>query len=225
MAEKKKSNTTYLQLPATFEWAKVFPENMDKDGPNGAYQGHGGAYTIDLIMSKEVFQQLEDAGSQKTPSVQNKDGKWLGEKQWKTKEQGISYLDALEEAETVKVKLIRKHDAPYTYGGPPQVAHADGTPWDIKDDGTIGNGSSGIAYISVYQAGGLMGTRLDGIQVMEHVEYISDYEPDEEGESGGRIRMPDRTKGTEGKVKKPAATKPKVEPIEDEIPFNSGVEA
>lgn len=219
------SNTTYLELPVTFEWAKVFSENRDKTGPNNAYEGFGGAYTVDCIMSKEVFQQLEDAGSQKTPSVQNKDGKWLGERQWKTKEQGISYVDALDNATEVKVKLMRKHEAPFTYGGPPQVAHADGTPWDINDDGLIGNGSKGIAYVSVYQAGGLMGTRLDGIQVMELVEPPArdsddDYVP--------QFRIPNRTGQTTapkaqepaGKVKKEPAKKPALEDdLNDILPF------
>lgn len=223
MAETKKSNTTYLELPATFEWAKVFPENMDKTGPNNAYVGHGGAYTVDLILTKEVYQQLEEVGSQKSPSLKTKSGKWLGEKQWKTREQGISYVDALDEADEVKVKLIRKHEAPYTYGGAPQVAHADGTAWDLRTDGLIGNGSKGIAYVSVYQAGGLMGTRLDGIQVLELVEPPpredgEDYEP-------RGFRIPDRTGQKEapkpqepvGKVKKEPAKKPDM--VEDEIPF------
>jgi hypothetical protein len=218
-----KSKTIYLELPAVFEWAKVFPENMDKVGANNAYAGTSGAYTVDLILTKDVFQQLEDAGSQKTPSILNKDGKWMSEKNWRSKEQGKSYMDALDEAETVKVKLVRKHDAPYTYGGPPQVAHADGTPWGIQEDGLIGNGSKGIAYVSVYEAGGLKGTRLDGLQIMELVEPPA-RDPDEEYEprSGG-FKIPNRTttsaapKAKEAPVKKAAAKK--VEDIEDIIPF------
>lgn len=227
MADKK-SNTIYLELPAIFEWARVFPENMDKTGANNAYADTNGAYTIDAIMTKEVFQQLEDAGSQKTPLVKGKDDEWVSEKNWRSKEQGKAYLDALDEATHVKVKLVRKHDAPYTYGGPPQVAHVDGTPWDFKTDGTIGNGSKGILYVSVYQAGGLKGTRLDGVQVMEHVEYERP-EPDEDddGEYQPRgFRIPDRTGQTEkpkaeepsGKAENKPAKKPAM--IEDEIPFN-----
>lgn len=215
MADKK-SNTTYLELPAIFEWARVFPENMDKVGANNAYAGTNGAYTVDVILTKDVFQQLEDAGSQKTPLVKGKDDKWISEKNWRSKEQGKSYLDALDEAEHVKVKLVRKHDAPFTYGGPPQVAHADGTPWSFRDDGPIGNFSKGIAYVSVYEAGGLKGTRLDGIQVMELVEYERP-EPDGDDDYQPRgFRIPDRTKGAE----KPKAKAPAKQIVEDEIPFD-----
>jgi hypothetical protein len=217
MAEKK-SNTVYLELPATFEWAKVFPENKDTTGANNELVGTGGAYSVDAIFTKDVFQQLEDAGSQKTPQIKNKDGKWLSEKKWKTKEQGISYLDALEEATELKVKLVRKHDAPYTYGGPPQVAHVDGTPWDINDDGLIGNGTKGILYVSVYEAGGLKGTRLDGVQVIEHVAYESDREDD--GPRGFKIPNRAATKEEAKPQVKSKAKQATREMIEDEIPFD-----
>ena len=226
MADNK-SSTIYLQLEAEFEWAKVFPENMDKTGPNEAYTGHDGAYTIDLILSTGEYAKLERAGSQKTGSLKAKDGRWLGEKQWKSKEQGISFVDALEDAEQIKIKVIRKHTAPYTYGGAPQVAHIDGTPWDLRDDGLIGNGSKGIAYLSVYEAKGLMGTRLDGIQVMEHVAYESEgYDDATPG-----LHIPDRTKdrqATSAKTSQPdekPAAKPAKKParalVDDEIPFDS----
>jgi len=217
MADKK-SNTVYLELPATFEWAKVFPENKDTRGANDSLVGTGGAYSVDAIMSKDVFQQLEDAGSQKTPLVKNKDGKWMGEKNWRTKEQGISYVDALDNATEVKVKLVRKHDAPFTYGGPPQVAHVDGTPWDINDDGLIGNGSKGVLYVSVYEAGGLKGTRLDGVQVIDHVSYESDYD----GEAPRAFKIPNRTatkQEAKPEVKAKARAASKAPMVEDEIPF------
>lgn len=235
MADKKKSNTVYLELPAVFEWAKVFTENMDKTGPNDAYVSHGGAYTVDAIMTKDVFQQLKDAGSQAAPSVFH-EGKWYSKKmidkiieaaEMQGEEAPMpTYAKLFSKAEKVKVKFKRKHDAPYTYGGPPQVAHADGTPWDINDDGLIGNESSGIIYASVYEAGGLKGTRLDGLQVMNHVQYDSGYDPDEDGEYQPRgFRIPNRTGQTgKPKAKEPsgkAANKPAKKPamIEDEIPF------
>lgn len=216
---EKKSNTIYLEIPATLEWAKVFPENKDTVGANNALVGTGGAYSVDAIISKDVYQQLEDAGSQKKPLIKNKDGKWLGEKNWRSKEQGISFIDAFDNATEVKVKLVRKHDAPFTYGGPPQVAHVDGTPWDIKTDGLIGNNSKGILYVSVYEVGELKGTRLDGVQVIDHVSYESDYQPDNSG--GGGFRIPNRAVTKEEAkpaVKAKAKQLAKVD-IDDEIPF------
>lgn len=225
MADRKKSNTTYLELPAEFEWAKIFPENYDKTGPNGAYESHGGAYTIDGILTKEVFKQLKDAGSQATALVPYEDN-WYTKKKIdeltamdEEEETMPSYAKLFAKADKVKVKFKRKHDAPYTYGGAPQVAHVDGTPWDIDEDGLIGNGSKGILYVSVYEAGGLKGTRLDGIQVLEHVEYQSDYDEDA---GGGGFKIPDRTAAQTTKPKKPtkATASKKTEEVEDEeIPF------
>lgn len=219
MAEKK-SNTVYLELPATFEWARVFPENKDTKGANGSLEGTGGAYSIDAIIRPDVYQQLVDAGSQKVASIKAADGKWLSEKKWRAKEQGgVSFLDAFDNATEVKVKLDRKHDAPYTYGGPPQVAHVDGTPWDINDDGLIGNGSKGILYVSVYEAGGLKGTRLDGVQVIEHVAFESEREDDTQR---GPFRIPNRAAATpeaKPEVKAKAKAVSKAPMVEDEIPF------
>lgn len=226
MAERKKSNTVYLELPAVFEWAKVFDFNMDRNGPNGSYEAHGGAYTVDLLLTKDVYKQLVAAGSQKTPMVLYND-KWYSEKsiaefnRGKDKAERMpSFDDLYDEAERVKVKVIRKHDAPYSYGGAPQVAHADGSPWDTEDDGQIGNGSKGIAYVSVYEAGGLKGTRLDGIQILDLVEYISDYDPDDDSEPRG-FKIPDRSKaaGTTKKETKPAKVSKTTDIEEDVIPF------
>lgn len=228
---EKKSNTVYLELPATFEWTRVFPENMDKVGANNAYVGTNGAYTMDVILTKDVFQQLKDAGSQKGPMVCY-NGSWWSEKKVKLfntnkkKEDRMPHFEELlDDSDEVKVKLDRKHDAPFTYGGPPQVAHVDGTPWDINTDGLIGNGSKGIVYVSVYEAGGLKGTRLDGVQVIDHVVFESNYEPSEEPRGG--FRIPNRTKDVpavkpEVKAKAKAAAKaPMVDDVawEDEIPF------
>lgn len=193
MAEKK-SNTTYLQLEAVFEWAKVFPENYDKTGPDGAYEGHDGAYTVDLLLTDEEYEKLTRAGSQK---------------QAKQTDEGLN-----------RIKVIRKHTAPYTYGGAPQVAHVDGTPWDIRKDGLIGNGSKGIAYVSVYKVKGRFGTRLDGLQIMEHVAL----EDDDDAPRGG-FRIPDRSGQTAAPKVTQAVEKPKAKPakqpvlVDDEIPF------
>ncbi len=199
MAEKS-SKTKYLQLNATFEWCKVFPENYDKTGPDGAYEGHDGAYTVDLLLDDEEYNKLRAAGSQK---------------QSKDTEDGLH-----------RVKIIRKHTAPYTYGGAPQVAHIDGTPWDISKDGLIGNGSKGVAYVSVYQVKGRYGTRLDGIQILEHVSYESEDDDAPRGfripDRSGLTSAPKQNRPSETAAKQPAKKPAPKQLIDDEIPFDAG---
>lgn len=214
---EKENKTKFLQLHGIFEWAKVFEETRDMIGANGAYEACDGACTLDLIVTPDVYQQLADTGSQKSPLILDKNGKWRGERTWSSKEQGKSFLDALEEADQLKVKLVRKWKAPHTYGGAPQVAHVDGSAWSLQEDGLIGNGSKGIAYVSVYEAKGLVGTRLDGVQVLEHVVY--DNGGDDTGAPTGP-RFKDYTADTPKAVTKAKAAPKKAELEEDsEIPF------
>lgn len=211
---KNESKTKYLELPCRFEWAKVFPENMDRTGPNNSWADHGGAYTVDVILTKDVFQQLEAAGSQKKPLVLV-DGKWQGLNQLGKKD----FNDAFEEADEVKIKLKRNHSSPFPqYGGPPPVGHADGTYWSLQDDGLIGNGSEGIVYVSVYETGSYTGTRLDRMQILHHVEYESDYDP-EAGPRGFPNREEKRPSPKSTKKTSAKAPAPSREELDDEIPF------
>ena len=216
-----KAKTKYLEIPVTFEWTKVFKPEME--GPEGSdYASHGGMYSVDAIMKKAAYKELIAAGSQKQAQVFYED-KWYSEKAVTTFNRGKekaermpSYEDLYDKADRVKVKFQRKHDAPFTYGGPPQVAHADGTPWHVDEDGLIGNGSEGILYVSVYESGGFKGTRLNGLQVLNHIPYESDFDP--EDDSTG-FRMPDRTGSAKPKATKAKAKQPEPEVEEDEIPF------
>ncbi|PHS02818.1 MAG: hypothetical protein COA78_20470 [Blastopirellula sp.] len=153
------SKTRKLQLKGTIEWAKVFEQNRDKEGWNGSYEDCNGACTVNMILDKENLKILKDSGTSKELDNDKK----------KT-EKGYD------------VKFVRKFEHPDfpVFAGPPKVAKADGTPWDIDVDGLIGNGSVGIVYLSLYEnASGKIGTRLDGLQVLDHVEFES------EGDFGG----------------------------------------
>lgn len=187
MADKK-SNTKYLELPGKIKWARLFEFNRDMKGYKGAYEDCEGAYTAVAVFTDDVMEELRRSGSQKK-GTKTEDG--------------------------TEVKLIRKHlnEKFPSLGGPPQVAHADGTPWDAEVDGLIGNGSDVIFYISIYGED-IIGTRLNGVQVINHVEYESDYEG---------FKMPDRTAD---KPKKAAPSKPKAKKADaeedmpnDVIPF------
>jgi hypothetical protein len=81
----------------------------------------------------------------------------------------------------------------------------------------IGNGSTGVVLASVYNAKGLWGTRLDGVQVIDPVEYDSG----DDGDYTPKPRFQDHSKSaapTPAKAKSKPAPKKK-EDLEDEIPF------
>lgn len=191
-----KTNIEYPQvvcLKGKVKWARVFEQNRDKTGPNGVWKDDGGRYTITVVLDEIEQQKLTDVKSQKKRK-EDDDGDMV-------------------------IRVDRKHNPPVNkqtgetydlYGGPPQVRHADKTPWDIDEDGLIGNGSLCNVFVTVYEAGGLVGTRLEAVQVLDHVVYESErgeYDPT------NYLGMKDETSG-----KKPPK-KTKVEDLDDEIPF------
>lgn len=187
--------TEYVEIRGEARWAKIFEENRDKKGPNDAWVDFGGKTTIQIhSKDRSVFEPLEDVGSQKRIKKDKEDG-------------------------TYYAQFDRKWDAPYTYGGAPRVVHADGeTDWDINQDGLVGNGSEVIVLLSVQDVKGMMATRLEGVQVIDHVEYESDFDPDAEyGPPGFKDQTKGKTtakKATKAKAKKVAEDMP-----DDEIPF------
>ena len=65
-------------------------------------------------------------------------------------------------------------------GGAPVVADISGKAWNLDDKGLIGNGSKGIVKVEVYRTkNGLVGTRLMGLQVLDHVVYNPEESPSE----------------------------------------------
>ena len=154
------AKATTIKVSGTCNWAKVFEENRDMIGYKpvdevpGTYEECDGAYTVDLILSPEEFGKLKDAGSMKTGTPTD---------------------------EGIRVKVERKHGAPYSYGGKPKVTDAEGKVWTFDEDGTIGNGSSVTATLTCYHTKfGTVGTRLETLKVTEHVPYEpEEYDEDE----------------------------------------------
>ena len=128
-------------LKGKAQWAKVFEDNRDMKGFEGAYEENDGAYTIDVILDKEEFDKLKATGSIKK-GVLTEDG--------------------------IKVNFVRKHRIGGREYGPPRVKDADGNKWD---KGLIGNGSEVEVGLVVYDTKykGRAGTRLEAIRVVEHV--------------------------------------------------------
>ena len=140
--------TELLTLEGTLNWAKVFEVNRDKAD---FHTESNGACTVDLVMEKEEFDKIAASGAR---------------------------LSGKPTDEGIMVKFKRKFEHPNIaeFGGAPKVADADGKLWDIDEKGLIGNGSKGRVFVVVYDSKFGKGTRLEGVQVMEHVVYESDKE-------------------------------------------------
>lgn len=144
--------TRKVKLSGIAEWAKVFTQNRDMEGFDGVYKDHNGACTIDLIMDDDNLAALKASRSMKKGSP---DPQGRG----------------------TKVKFVRKFDTGRDWdGGAPTVKKSDGSDWDFSSDGPIGNGSTVEVELSVYDTSrpNIVGTRLDKVTVLDHVEYIRD---------------------------------------------------
>ena len=148
--------TRKVVLTGIGEWAKFFEDNRDMKGFEGAWEEFNGACTIDMILDDENMQILRNSKSMKkgTPDP---------------------------EGRGTKVRLIRKFETGRDWdSGAPVVTKSDGSKWNYEEDGTIGNGSTVQVTLSVYDTSrkGIVGTRLDRIKVINHVEY----QPEDEDE-------------------------------------------
>jgi len=185
----KESKTQIVEIFGTLEWAKVFEHNRDRASWN---EEKDGEYKITVIMDDDNAKKLKDSGCAK----------------------------AMHDVEGgTKVTLARPHKGKFDWqGGAPAVANVKGQPWDFEMDGYIGNGSTGLVRVAVYPAGnsGRTGSRLEAVQVVDHVEYESEGG----GSSGG---FKDLSSYSSKEAKKEDASKKKVaakKPVEDDaIPF------
>ena len=135
--------TRMVTLRGKGKWCKVFPENRDKEGYNGAYQDFDGACTIDVYLTKEEFQKLKDAKSATKLKLDEDTGERF-------------------------VKLKRKFKDRYEWAsGAPKVTKPDGSVWDYEADGAIGNGSEVEVTVSVYDTSMTPGTRLESVKVIK----------------------------------------------------------
>jgi hypothetical protein len=175
--------TRRVKLTGRGYWAKVFEDNRDLTGFEDALKDSGGQCTIDVDLDATQMEKLQRSKSM----LKGKP----------TEEVGIT-----------RVRFKRKWtDA--IGGGAPVVVKADGTTWDYDEDGTIGNGSLVEIVLSVYDTSrkAIIGTRLDKVKVIEHVEYNPDDDDEEE-----EAPLP-----TAAKIATKVAAKKVV--LEDEIPF------
>lgn len=146
--------TQLIELEGIASWAKVFENIRDM---NTDFHGEGGAYTVDVQLEKEELDKLTKSGSRLKPKLGD-DG--------------------------VSIRFKRKHVHPggiEELGGPPKVVGPDK---ELLDNVLIGNGSRVKVYVSVYDTKLGKGTRLEGMQVVDLVEYES------EGGEGGGVKLP-----------------------------------
>lgn len=135
--------TRMVTLKGTGKWMKVFEQNRDKEGYNGAYQDCDGACVMDLYLTKEEYQKLKDAKSATKLKLDEDTGERF-------------------------IKLKRKFKDRYEWAsGAPKVLKADGTDWDVNTDGLIGNGSEVEVTVSVYDTSMTAGTRLEKVKVLK----------------------------------------------------------
>ncbi len=128
--------TKKIELKGKARWARVFEENRDLKGYNDAAVPYEGFYTLDLILTKEEYQKLKDAGSDK--------------KLMHDEETGERY-----------VKLTRKHKDRFEW-----ASGAPKTNWNYREDGGIPNGTEVTVVVSVYDTSKTSGTRLEEVEVI-----------------------------------------------------------
>jgi len=181
--------TEMVEIEGIFEWAKIFEHNRDH-----RYSADtDGEYQLTIIMDEANTKKLKAAGCQKK-MTQDPDGRGT------------------------MVRLTRPHSAPNAWaGGAPKVAGPDRTEWDLETHGTIGNGSRGRVLAAVFETKtGRKGTRLEAVQVIDHVPYITD-DGDSPKQSAVSSFFKDYSGGETKASPKPAAKADSVS--EDVIPF------
>ena len=151
--------TKKLKLRGFINWAKVFEQNRDMEGYEGAARETNGQTCFEFHMSADEVSKLQGAGSIKQPKISSDhDGYYM-------------------------MRFTRPWHIPGREfaSGPAPVLKADGTPWDYDLDGTIGNGSVADVWFDVYDTRTKRkGTRHTKIQIIEHVPYEPEEQPVEE---------------------------------------------
>lgn len=149
--------TRKVKLVGAAQWAKIFEENRDTEGFEGAFRAHDGATTIDIVLSDSEFAKLKAAGSIKK-GTKTEDG-------------------------DTKVKLTRKWTDRFEWAsGAPKVTDAEGETLTYAD-GIIPNNSIVEVEVSVYDTSytNRCGTRLESVKVLHRAE-MPDPEPEGEKE-------------------------------------------
>ena len=155
--------TRIIKVTGIAEWAKVFADNRDLTGwkasaqVEGTYEKYDGACTINMILDDASVAKLQTAGCAK------------------------GFKPDLEGRGQV-VKFDRKFNTGYDWSsGAPIVTKEDGSTWHLDADGPIGNGSTVEVTLNIYDLPnyGTVGTRLESVHVLHHVQYVRPQETDE----------------------------------------------
>ena len=149
------------------EWAKIFEDNREMSGYEGAYEECEGAYTLVQVLSKEEFEKLKKAGTMKKP-IQKR------------------LMDGEIALKFERKHLVKTKDGKEVTqaGGAPKVVGPNGKTWDLDEDGLIGNGTVAEVtnLISTFkgQDGKMVArTSLTKVKIIEHIPYVRE-ENDEE---------------------------------------------
>jgi hypothetical protein len=140
---------TQFDIKGKIEWAKVFESNRDRAEWNKETDGE---YKVTVTTDEKTAKALKKAGCMK--KIEEVTDGW-------------------------KVTVSRPHTGAQEWmGGAPIVADVTGKAWNLQEKGLIGNGSEGIVKVEVYPTRtGRTGTRLLGLQVLDHVVYESEGGP------------------------------------------------
>ena len=160
--------TKFITLTGPCRWAQVFEDNRDMSGPkmpDGTPYNPDirdvmeGQYSIFVGLNDSQFEALKDSGSQAPDYEKEEDGvHWVRFKR-------------------PHKRFTRAGELMDWACGAPKVTSAGGQ-WDFETDGAIGNDSTVEVTVAVYEAGRLVGTRLESILVVTHVP-VEDKETDE----------------------------------------------
>lgn len=175
--------TRKVKLTGLGYWAKVFEDHRDLTGYEDALKDSGGQCTIDVDLDASSIAKLNQSKSM------------------------LKGKDSPDNDGLTRVRFKRKWTEAYG-GGAPKVVKADGSVWDFDEDGSIGNGSTVEIILNVYDTSrkSIVGTRLEKVKVISHVEYNPDADEDD---------APPPAKASVKAAPKP----PQVSIEDDEIPF------
>ena len=146
------------------EWARIFEDNRDMEGYDGAYTDCEGAYTMVQVLDKAQFEKLKKKGSQKKPIAKR-------------------LMDGVIAVKFERKHLVKMDDGTIIEkaGGAPKVVNASGNVWDADVDGLIGNGSIAEVTNLLTSFKGKDGTNicrttLTKIKIIEHLVYQREEE-------------------------------------------------
>ena len=149
--------TQYVEATGEIYYARVFPQNIDDAE---FHQDKGGQYNCVFIPSDDSqMSKLTDAGFPE--SIMNY--------------AQIKEYEVAGGRKGMKLKRNNKHPKIEDFGGAPKVldwTNGRGSKaWDFDTDGALGNGTKVTVKVSIYTGGRSPITRLEGVAVLDHVEY------------------------------------------------------